>query len=141
MSTRAPDTLQPADTWRDRAACAGAPDADLWHPDGTTGPFLDQIAEAKTICHTRCPVMEICLAWAIETGQEHGVWGGLTKDERRLYKRREGLHGGPRHKAPCGTIAAYRRHSRNGQTPCFPCGEANRLEQQRKTDARKAAAA
>ena len=126
--------------WRNRARCADSSTPDLWFPIGNTGTDLPQVEKAKAECE-KCPVSRACLAWAIETGQEHGVWGGLTKDERRLYKRREGLHGGPRHKAPCGTIAAYRRHSRNGQTPCFPCGEANRLEQQRKTEARKAAAA
>lgn len=29
---------------------------------------------------------------------------------------------------PCGTRAAYVRHRRNGETPCGPCREANRLE-------------
>lgn len=26
---------------------------------------------------------------------------------------------------PCGTVAAYKRHLRNGETPCEPCREAN----------------
>ena len=26
--------------------------------------------------------------WAIETGQDAGVWGGLSEDERRALKRR-----------------------------------------------------
>ena len=29
-----------------------------------------------------------CLAWALEAGQDHGVWGGLSEDERRALKRR-----------------------------------------------------
>ena len=29
-----------------------------------------------------------CLAWAIETGQDAGVWGGMSEDERRTLKRR-----------------------------------------------------
>lgn len=28
--------------------------------------------------------------------------------------------------APCGTCAAYKRHTRNGETPCEPCTAANR---------------
>jgi WhiB family redox-sensing transcriptional regulator len=124
MNTRAPDTLQPADTWRDRAACAGAPDADLWHPDGTTGPFLDRIAEAKTICST-CPVMYRCLAWAIETGQEHGVWGGATEAERQSIRRTRGQQNRARDLEPIDPA----------------CREINRLAQQEKAnDARKAAA-
>jgi WhiB family redox-sensing transcriptional regulator len=29
-----------------------------------------------------------CLQWAIESGQDAGVWGGLSEDERRALKRR-----------------------------------------------------
>ena len=36
----------------------------------------------------RCDVVESCLKWAIETGQDAGVWGGLSEDERRALKRR-----------------------------------------------------
>jgi WhiB family redox-sensing transcriptional regulator len=32
--------------------------------------------------------MEPCLNWAIESGQDSGVWGGLGEDERRALKRR-----------------------------------------------------
>ena len=36
----------------------------------------------------RCSVREQCLAWALESGQDAGVWGGLSEDERRAMKRR-----------------------------------------------------
>ena len=36
----------------------------------------------------RCPVTNQCLSWALETGQDAGVWGGLSEDERRAIKRR-----------------------------------------------------
>jgi WhiB family redox-sensing transcriptional regulator len=32
--------------------------------------------------------METCLAWALESGQDAGVWGGMSEDERRALKRR-----------------------------------------------------
>jgi WhiB family redox-sensing transcriptional regulator len=32
--------------------------------------------------------MDTCLRWALETGQDAGVWGGLSEDERRALKRR-----------------------------------------------------
>jgi Transcription factor WhiB len=32
-----------------------------------------------------------CLDYALETGQDAGVWGGLTDDERRLLARRQGI--------------------------------------------------
>ncbi|KFG71421.1 WhiB family transcriptional regulator [Streptomyces mutabilis] len=72
--------------WRDRASCRSE-EPDLFFPIGNTGPALLQIEEAKAVCR-RCPVMETCLQWALEFGQEHGVWGGLSEDERRAMKRR-----------------------------------------------------
>ena len=32
-----------------------------------------------------------CLSWALETGQDAGVWGGMSEEERRAVKRRGGL--------------------------------------------------
>ncbi|MFD0261557.1 WhiB family transcriptional regulator [Kitasatospora indigofera] len=72
--------------WRDRARCRDL-DPELFFPLGNTGPALRQAEEAKAVCH-RCPVRERCLAWAVETGQEAGVWGGTGEDERRALKRR-----------------------------------------------------
>ncbi len=83
----APDADLPVNTnWRDRSACREE-DPDLFFPIGNTGPALLQTEEAKAVCR-RCPVMERCLQWALESGQEHGVWGGLDEDERRRMKRR-----------------------------------------------------
>jgi WhiB family redox-sensing transcriptional regulator len=72
--------------WRDRAACQGE-DPDLFFPEGNTGRALAQIEEAKAVCR-RCEVAEACRKWAIESGQDYGVWGGMTEDERRALKRR-----------------------------------------------------
>src|SRR5699024_4394443 len=73
--------------WRSRAACLDK-DPELFFPVGTTGPALLQIEEAKASCRT-CPVQEVCLQWAIDTGQDSGVWGGMSEDERRALKRRK----------------------------------------------------
>lgn len=40
---------------------------------------------AKAVC-ARCPVLEQCRDWAVETGEPHGVWGGLDEDERRVRR-------------------------------------------------------
>lgn len=72
--------------WRHRAACRDE-DPELFFPIGTTGPALLQIEEAKTVCRG-CDVREQCLQFALETGQDAGVWGGLSEDERRALKRR-----------------------------------------------------
>nr|WP_314223699.1 WhiB family transcriptional regulator [Streptomyces sp. DSM 40713] len=71
--------------WRHRAVCREE-DPELFFPIGNTGGALLQIEEAKAVCR-RCQVIEQCLQWALESGQE-GVWGGLSEDERRSMKRR-----------------------------------------------------
>lgn len=72
--------------WRHNAACQNE-DPELFFPIGTTGPALMQVEDAKAVCR-RCDVTEACLNWALENGQDAGVWGGLSEDERRALKRR-----------------------------------------------------
>src|SRR5690625_6789115 len=72
--------------WRHDAACL-TEDPELFFPIGNTGPALVQIEEAKAVCR-RCPVVDTCLKWAIETGQDAGVWAGLARDERPGVRRR-----------------------------------------------------
>ncbi|MFC4112586.1 WhiB family transcriptional regulator [Nonomuraea zeae] len=72
--------------WRHRAACRDV-DPELFFPIGNTGPALMQIEEAKHVCRS-CSAVESCLKWALESGQDAGVWGGLSEDERRALKRR-----------------------------------------------------
>ena len=72
--------------WRHRALCRDE-DPELFFPIGTTGPAASQVDEAKQVCR-RCTVVEPCLEWALETGQDAGVWGGTSEDERRVLARR-----------------------------------------------------
>lgn len=80
--------------WRHRALCREE-DPELFFPLGSENQLgggknpavLAQIDEAKTVCRT-CPVVSECLAWAIESGQDYGVWGGMSEAERRAFKRR-----------------------------------------------------
>ncbi len=72
--------------WRHSAACRDE-EPELFFPIGNTGPALQQIEDAKQVCQS-CDVQEACLNWAIESGQDAGVWGGLSEDERRSLKRR-----------------------------------------------------
>ena len=71
--------------WRDHAAC-GRLDPELFFPISTLGAALPQIEAAKRVCRS-CPVRLACLRWALETGQDAGVWGGTTERERRLLRR------------------------------------------------------
>jgi WhiB family redox-sensing transcriptional regulator len=75
--------------WRHEAICREE-DPELFFPVGTSGPALLQVEQAKAVCR-RCPVTEECLAWALESGQDAGVWGGMGEDERRATIRRGGL--------------------------------------------------
>jgi len=75
--------------WRHHAACRDE-DPELFFPIGTSGPALLQVEQAKAVCR-RCPVTDGCLQWALESGQDAGVWGGMSEEERRAVKRRGGL--------------------------------------------------
>jgi len=73
-------------TWRDHAACLDE-EPELFFPIGNTGTALLQTEEAKAVCR-RCQVTQTCLSWAMESGQDAGVWGAMSDLERRALKRR-----------------------------------------------------
>jgi WhiB family transcriptional regulator, redox-sensing transcriptional regulator len=73
--------LLPGEDWRSAAACQDA-DPDLFFPVSGSGKSLEQAEDAKAIC-ADCPARRSCLAFALRTGQAHGIWGGLTEEERR----------------------------------------------------------
>jgi WhiB family redox-sensing transcriptional regulator len=66
--------------WRVRAACR---DAD---PDGLFVRGAEQ-NRAKLVC-MGCPVRTECLAEALDSRINFGVWGGMTERERRALLRR-----------------------------------------------------
>jgi WhiB family redox-sensing transcriptional regulator len=80
--------------WHAKAACAGMPTDDFF-PVESTGRALDQIARVKTVC-AACPVRVQCLDYALNTGQNDGVWGGMSEDERRTEHRRRQRRGNGR---------------------------------------------
>ena len=77
--------------WVHSAQCKDE-DPELFFPIGNTGPAATQVAAAKSVC-MRCEVRAQCLEWAMVTGQDAGVWGGLSEEERRALRRarRKGL--------------------------------------------------
>ena len=96
MSTSAA-TARPAcdpPDWRSDAACRDA-DPELFFPDGDITSARAQVKTAKLICRG-CPVSATCLNWALASGQEAGIWGGLTEEERRRLSRRGPLSAGRR---------------------------------------------
>jgi WhiB family redox-sensing transcriptional regulator len=77
-TTPAPDTR-----WMEHARCAGD-DPETFYPVGSSRAA--DYEPAKTICAS-CPVRNDCLRYALDTDEEHGVWGGLTPDERYAMRR------------------------------------------------------
>lgn len=72
-------------SWYQYAACQGE-DPELFFPVGESGPAQLRLRQAKRVCAS-CPVQSLCLEWAILAGVDHGVWGGLSEDERRQLRR------------------------------------------------------
>ena len=66
--------------WREAAACRDT-DPELFFPISSRGQSREQGERAKDFC-TRCPVVRCCLEFALRTRQMHGVWGGMTEEER-----------------------------------------------------------
>lgn len=82
--------IPPPPQWHDFAACRGH--GELFFPPsiedhggkvGLKDAIKQREAEAKAICMT-CPVRPECAKQGM--GEEHGIWGGLTEDERRGLK-------------------------------------------------------
>ncbi|KID30940.1 WhiB family transcriptional regulator [Prauserella rugosa] len=72
--------------WVDDAACRDE-DPELFFPVSAMGPGAQQAEQAKAVC-ARCPVREQCLSYALESGLDFGVFGGLTQEERRELARK-----------------------------------------------------
>ena len=89
-------------SWRLRAACRYT-DPELFFPVSNSGPSLDQVTRAKAVC-AACQVQSECLAFAMRTRENHGIWGGTTEDERHSAANRAGLRFPARH----GTAAPDR---------------------------------
>lgn len=66
--------------WTEGAMCAQT-DPERFFPElGGTA------ADARKIC-SRCEVKAACLEYALKNNEPYGVWGGLTRQERRRMKR------------------------------------------------------
>lgn len=105
--------------WTEHAVCAQT-DPEIFFPSKGGGA-----AAAKRVCAV-CPVTKECLEYSLAKGEQHGVWGGLSDRQRRAEAKRRGLKlSTDRQLEPCGTLAAYRRHYRDGEQPCEACIRAN----------------
>lgn len=46
------------------------------------------IRAARAVCLTACPYTDACLQWALDAGDDEGIFGGTTPHERRLMRTR-----------------------------------------------------
>ena len=71
------------DNWEQHAACRDA-DPELFFPPAGGS---DQAEPGKRVC-AGCPVAAQCLDLAQSEVIYHGIFGGLTVDERKALRRR-----------------------------------------------------
>lgn len=104
-----------------------AEDPDTWFPKGWGDQHREQIQNAQYGC-SRCPITEQCLEEALTDGDEHGIRGGLTPNQRARIRGTARIRRKP---AACGTIAGYSRHQRVHEPICPACRRAMRLYQEK----------
>ncbi|WP_084786555.1 WhiB family transcriptional regulator [Pseudonocardia sp. Ae505_Ps2] len=73
----------PVGDWPTQAACRDDATDRHW-PTGREGSprYERQAAAALDMCRF-CPVRAQCLAYALEAGEDDGIWGGTTPAQRR----------------------------------------------------------
>jgi WhiB family redox-sensing transcriptional regulator len=69
---------------RDNPACAARPEL-FFGPDGHEPPaeHAERVTAARGLCAS-CPVRLACLAYALKTSPENGVWAGHDADAGEL---------------------------------------------------------
>jgi len=75
----------PRPYWRDDADCQNYP-SEIFYGTIEAPLSAKESRMAKTICGA-CPVRRDCLIAALRDGEEHGIWAGLTRLERRKLLR------------------------------------------------------
>jgi WhiB family transcriptional regulator, redox-sensing transcriptional regulator len=79
------DLLRPH--WMHRAACRGQ-GFDAWF---STDEMEEEADAARRVC-AGCPVRSECLDYALDGPIRHGLWGGLSPEERAALNRRREPH-------------------------------------------------
>lgn len=64
------------------ASCVNS-DPEIFMPEGKD--HIQITREAKATCST-CPLVKVCLDYAIDT-EQWGIWGGTTMKERKILRR------------------------------------------------------
>ena len=81
-----PRAVDPAAPWQAKAACKSK-NPELFFPEGSGSAVRQQVEYAKAVCGS-CEVMNRCLEHALVNSESFGIWGGLTKEQRKVLKGR-----------------------------------------------------
>lgn len=75
-------------TWQLRGACRNV-NHDLFYSDDDERPIERRLREqhAREVCRS-CPVTTLCLEYALEIEEPHGMWGGMSEAERQRIRLR-----------------------------------------------------
>ena len=66
--------------WQTSAACRGLESARFFSPSGERGNArAERERSARELC-AGCVVREECARFAVESGEQHGVWGGVSRE-------------------------------------------------------------
>jgi len=87
---RSKTQLQPiseAWDWQLHGLCRERSGAQFFHPDDDLGRISRRLREAaaKRVCDS-CPVRRQCATHALTVGEEYGVWGGFSENDRSLLR-------------------------------------------------------
>ena len=76
--------LATSEDWRLRAACRGPQSVVFFPPPRfeRKEEKRERERQAKEICSS-CVVVGACRNHALARGEQHGIWGGLSENERR----------------------------------------------------------
>lgn len=62
-------------------------DPELWFGDEDMSNARATYNIARKLCAV-CPVKDLCLSYALTQDEPHGMWGGLSPDERKRIRRK-----------------------------------------------------
>jgi WhiB family redox-sensing transcriptional regulator len=87
---RSTSQLQPiteAWEWQILGRCRDRGGAQFFHPDDDLGRISRRLREAaaKRLCRS-CPVRPQCATHALIVGEEYGVWGGFSENDRLMLR-------------------------------------------------------
>ncbi len=75
-------------SWQYKAACGGENAPLFFGPEREGRPDREnREVKAAAICAS-CPVRTQCLEYALRLSVKHGIWGGLSPEERARERRR-----------------------------------------------------